>query len=389
MTIMTGLNNIKRILSFIQVLFYLPLTLNISNKSTFLTLSLLLSIYYSLLCSLRLFSSKLLRYPSILLGALQPFIIPVLLLYSFHLNSSSTIPSVVIDTFESLLHASSPTFSLLEGASALLCIQATGQFSRLYIRRKGEGSTLILLILSAVIYVLSGIWLIHSYPAAASTPFSATMIGAALVATLAISSLALISKRATVIETALMFSYIAYSIWLCADAIQGASGWIDFQWSFDNQGWVIQSFENALQFLKNALGDSLEFIGYAFTTLPPTLLVSLIFRTGVLYLATKIIPLIRSSSSSITHSFERAADACNDDDLNDDEPSAFIMAILVSFSRLILILVYSHLLLLDQGAQLWWRWANVAWTLSLWVVEIILSSSYSDDDVIVKSWKID
>lgn len=386
---MSGLNNIKRILSFIQVLFYLPLTLNISDKSTFLTLSLLLSIYYSLLCSLRLFSSKLLRYPSILLGALQPIIIPVLLLYSFHLNSSSTIPSVVIDTFESLLHASSPTFSLLEGASALLCIQAIGQFSRLYIRRKGEGSTLILLILSSVIYVLSGIWLIHSYPAAASTPFSATMIGAALVATLAISSLALISKRATVIETALMFSYIAYSIWLCADAIQGASGWIDFQWSFDNQGWVIQSFENALQFLKNALGDSLEFIGYAFTTLPPTLLVSLIFRTSVLYLATKIIPLIRSSSSSITHSFERAADADNDGDLNDDEPSAFIMAILVSFSRLILILVYSHLLLLDQGAQLWWRWANVAWTLSLWVVEIILSSSYSDDDVIVKSWKID
>lgn len=341
---MSGLNNIKRILSFIQVLFYLPLTLNISDKSTFLTLSLLLSIYYSLLCSLRLFSSKLLRYPSILLGALQPIIIPVLLLYSFHLNSSSTIPSVVIDTFESLLHASSPTFSLLEGASALLCIQAIGQFSRLYIRRKGEGSTLILLILSSVIYVLSGIWLIHSYPAAASTPFSATMIGAALVATLAISSLALISKRATVIETALMFSYIAYSIWLCADAIQGASGWIDFQWSFDNQGWVIQSFENALQFLKNALGDSLEFIGYAFTTLPPTLLVSLIFRTSVLYLATKIIPLIRSSSSSITHSFERAADADNDGDLNDDEPSAFIMAILVSFSRLILILVYSHLL---------------------------------------------
>lgn len=339
------INNLKRFISFIQVLVYLPLTLNISNKSTFLTLSLFLSSYYTVLCSLRLFGGRWISYFTVFFGAIQPFVVPFLLLTSFHLQSSPSTPlCFVIDSFESILHASSPTFSLLEGASALLCIQASGQFSRLIIRRKGEGSAVFFLVLSSIIYVTSGIWLIHSYPAAASTPFSATLIGAALVATLALSALALTARRATVIETSLMFAYIAYSIWLCADAIQGASGWIGFQWSFDNQGWVIQSLSNAVLFLKNALGDSIEFIGFAFATLPPTLLVSLIFRTSVLYLATKIIPLIRSSSSSITDSFENAADPVAEKQIQEDEPSTFIMTILVSFSRPILILVYTHLL---------------------------------------------
>ncbi|EOR03763.1 hypothetical protein E3P92_03776 [Wallemia ichthyophaga] len=384
------LNNFKRFLSFIEVLLFLPLTLNISNKQTFLTLSLFLTCYYTLVCTLRLFNSRWIGVLTALISAIQPLVIPLLLLTSFHLQSPPcTALSIITDSFESILHASSPTFSLLEGASSLLCIQAAGQFSRLLVRRKGETGAVFFLILSSIIYVTSGIWLIHSYPAAASTPFSASLIGAALVATLALSALALTARRATVIETSLMFAYIAYSIWLCADAIQGASGWIGFQWSFDNQRWVIQSLSNALVFLKNALGDTIEFVGFAFATLPPTLLVSLIFRTSVLYLATKIIPLIRSSSSSLTDSFENAADPDAEKRLQDDEPSTFIMTILVSFSRPILILVYTHLLLLDQGAQLWWRWANVAWTLTLWVVEIILSSAYADDDVIVKSWKMD
>ena len=384
---------LKRFITFIQVLIYLPLTLNVLNNFTFLVLTIILSLYYSSLSLLSLTSfNKIYKF----LSFFQPIVIPIFFLLSFHLNLNPH-PHLLLVTqyFQSLLYASSPTFSLLEGASTLLCIQATGQFSRLFVKKYGEGLAISFLILSSFIYVLSGLWLIQSYPAAASTPFSATLIGAALVATLAISALALITRRATVIETSLMFAYVAYSIWLCADAIQGASGWIGFQLSIPNS-----SFSNYFSFLKNALGDSLDFLAAAFSTLPPPLLTSLIFRTLVLYLSTKIIPLIRSSTNSITQSYY---DKNNNDNTNDnkdnqqqqqlddfDQPSTFIMTILVSFSRLILILVYSHLLLLDQGAQLWWRWANVAWTLGLWVVEIILSSSYSDDDVIVKSsWKID
>ncbi|CBQ67452.1 conserved hypothetical protein [Sporisorium reilianum SRZ2] len=49
------------------------------------------------------------------------------------------------------------------------------------------------------------------------------------------------------------------------------------------------------------------------------------------------------------------------------------ISILVSYSRLILIAVYSHLLLLDQKNQIYWRFLTVGLTLVLWGLEIVIS----------------
>ncbi|SOV03110.1 related to ICE2 - integral ER membrane protein with type-III transmembrane domains [Ustilago sp. UG-2017a] len=49
------------------------------------------------------------------------------------------------------------------------------------------------------------------------------------------------------------------------------------------------------------------------------------------------------------------------------------ISILVSYSRLILIAVYSHLLLLDQKNQIYWRFLTVGLTLFLWGLEIVIS----------------
>ena len=49
------------------------------------------------------------------------------------------------------------------------------------------------------------------------------------------------------------------------------------------------------------------------------------------------------------------------------------ISILVSYSRLILIAVYSHLLLLDQKNQIYWRLLTVGLTLFLWGLEIVIS----------------
>ncbi|TKY90088.1 hypothetical protein EX895_000086 [Sporisorium graminicola] len=54
------------------------------------------------------------------------------------------------------------------------------------------------------------------------------------------------------------------------------------------------------------------------------------------------------------------------------------ISILVSYSRLILIAVYSHLLLLDQKNQIYWRFLTVGLTLVLWGLEIVISK---EDDV--------
>ncbi|GAC96631.1 hypothetical protein PHSY_004214 [Pseudozyma hubeiensis SY62] len=56
-----------------------------------------------------------------------------------------------------------------------------------------------------------------------------------------------------------------------------------------------------------------------------------------------------------------------------------IISILVSYSRLILIAVYSHLLLLDQANQIYWRFLTVGLTLILWGLEITISK---EDDVV-------
>ncbi|CAD6905772.1 unnamed protein product [Tilletia controversa] len=58
--------------------------------------------------------------------------------------------------------------------------------------------------------------------------------------------------------------------------------------------------------------------------------------------------------------------------LRDQEPFGAFISILISYSRLILIAVYSHLLLLDQSHQIYWRFLTIASCLLLWTFEILL-----------------
>ncbi|PWZ02983.1 hypothetical protein BCV70DRAFT_197223 [Testicularia cyperi] len=55
------------------------------------------------------------------------------------------------------------------------------------------------------------------------------------------------------------------------------------------------------------------------------------------------------------------------------------ISILVSYSRLVLIAVYSHLLLLDQKNQIYWRFLTVGLTLFLWGLELVISK---EEDVV-------
>ncbi|KAL9937419.1 hypothetical protein V8E36_003828 [Tilletia maclaganii] len=58
--------------------------------------------------------------------------------------------------------------------------------------------------------------------------------------------------------------------------------------------------------------------------------------------------------------------------LRDEEPFGAFISIIISYSRLILIAVYSHLLLLDQSHQIYWRFLTIASCLLLWTFEILL-----------------
>ena len=63
-----------------------------------------------------------------------------------------------------------------------------------------------------------------------------------------------------------------------------------------------------------------------------------------------------------------------------------VIQIIVSYSRLIMIAVYSHLLLLDQSHQIYWRFLTVGITLTLWAFELLIGKE--DADAFTRDWKI-
>lgn len=56
------------------------------------------------------------------------------------------------------------------------------------------------------------------------------------------------------------------------------------------------------------------------------------------------------------------------------EPHDVLYRVLILYSRFVLIAVYSHLLLLDQNHQIYWRLLTVVFTLTLWSIELLLGA---------------
>ncbi|UZJ51933.1 hypothetical protein CBS101457_001253 [Exobasidium rhododendri] len=65
--------------------------------------------------------------------------------------------------------------------------------------------------------------------------------------------------------------------------------------------------------------------------------------------------------------------------LREEEPFGAFISLIVSYSRLILIAVYSHLLLLDQSHMVYWRFLTVGITLFVWALELILGKDENPD----------
>lgn len=194
----------------------------------------------------------------------------------------------------------------------------------------------------------------------------------------------------------------------------------------------------------NAIRQSARFGVAAAAALPKSVLVSLVYRLMVLYSASRILPLLKgqtarswdadtsgwgsvsssdSSSDSDSESseeggqeprqhlgasngkgkgkardegsFEQRAGSRGQrsklkdqgDKSNDEEPFGAFVSLIVSYSRLILIAVYSHLLLLDQSHMVYWRFLTVGITLFVWALELILGKDDNPDAAFAGSWR--
>ena len=79
---------------------------------------------------------------------------------------------------------------------------------------------------------------------------------------------------------------------------------------------------------------------------------------------------------AVEHALERAEKAVQTK-LEGEPRGSAVLKVLVTYSRFLLIAVYSHLLLLDQNHQIYWRLMTVFFTLGLWSVELLLSNEDS------------
>jgi len=152
----------------------------------------------------------------------------------------------------------------------------------------------------------------------------------------------------------------------------------------------------ALSTLPSTLHSAFSFLFAAVMTITPSVIISLAYRTFVMYSAARIIPSIRESGASAL---------VNEPTLEDSEGVAWVVNMLSHYSPSILIAVYTSLLMqhfatnsmTGEAQDYWlrsagvngsnlWRWANLAGTMILYAVELYLGK---DQDDIGGHWKID
>ncbi|KAI0032734.1 hypothetical protein K488DRAFT_78302 [Vararia minispora EC-137] len=349
----SALTSTAKLGNFFQIILFLPLTLSTLSKNAFLLLSLLLFLESVAHGTFLLFIGS----PAFHFTQLPAHSLLLLLCFNIFSRSVSTFVLTLTSWWGTILKWSGPLFIVLEGMSTLLVVQKVGRIGRDLVD-EGEVYQFGLLIASAVAYVISASWIVISYPAAADSPLSSTLLGSALTAFIFLTFIGLALRRTNIIESSGMALFIAYNIWLCG------FGKHTFSDSVSAYAPLLENLLPHLQTLTN----------FVFNTLPKHVLVALVYRISILLGAARVLPSIGADS------WEGADDGWN------GRPTSKLTRVLLMYRQAILVTVYSHLLLLDLSSHSWWRWMDIYFTLFIWGIELLVTE---EDDVITKDWKVD
>ncbi|KZT57127.1 hypothetical protein CALCODRAFT_483480 [Calocera cornea HHB12733] len=360
---------LARLSNFAQILLFLPLTLSTLGQPAFLTLSLFLTLQSLIHCSLQL------------IPPLKPWLTffqvplhPVLLLLSFnlatpvdgHINHWVELVSWLWGT---TLRYSSIIFVVVEGIASLVLVQNWGQ-EAITLADRGDIVQFGLLVVAAAAYVASATWIYICFSITASSPISAVLLGVAITCLIFLTLIGFITRRTNVIESAGVALYLSYNLWLCG-AGEGPEGpGRSWGWKEGNLQWT-EGYPPLLPHMLPYLNTLLTLLT---STIPKTLLFSLVYRLTVLHRAGKVL-------------MEITAGPWDDDDSTEMRPSRRFAYALMIYRQTIFVIVYSHLLLLDHSSQVWWRWINIFFTLALWAIELNLTNA--EDQVLGKEWKVE
>ncbi|KAI9788817.1 MAG: hypothetical protein M1835_002041 [Candelina submexicana] len=315
--------------------------------------------------------------------------------------------TATIGSWDKLLRYSTPVFQLSEGFCSLLVIQAAGQISRWMVNRGRSDSWMIgLLVLSASIISSSVyfLWRVTQFPEIGNV--DATLIGATITCAVFLCAWGIGSGKGNPVESSLLFAYIV----LCIYQI-----FTDYQPSFPDTvpppppqpdfppfpPIVMASYSTlvyVLSTLPSTIHAAFNFLTAAFSTITPSVIISLAYRLFVLYASTRIIPAIRESG---------ARALSQEPSLEDSDGAGQVLGFLSYFSPSILVAVYTSLLMQhfastslegtdgewwtsqggDAGGNVW-RWINVGGTMALYTLELYLGKEDIDGGL-TGHWKAD
>lgn len=439
------------------VVLSIPLAFDAGGNQCGLAYLLALLAIYFVLTTLRLLSRRVpfLRVVSLLYYA-QHLFIPSILTWFVHFWSHNDVPEfMLITTWKWLLVHATLVFTIAEGFCLLLLIQAISQTlnwltvyksdSWLFVSLIGLGTTM-----TGALYFLYRIY-VYPFPIELG---NASLMGSFLTITLGLSLYGILSGKGSMIESSLLFAYIVRCIYetfppLSEDASQTFSNLlmqttVNLQKEMNRLPYPFtKQLHNILPFLTSNLPLSLrslwEYLVAALHKLSLSLLTNLVYRIGVFYAATKIIPSLynglpyspprtpqlrsRQTSSSSISSISTLSDDLKESPspvrkqpvrrlrLSKSKLPSTILTLIYAYSPCIIIAVFSHLMLLYGGElgtelKLWgwwesadenlvivvhpwqfWNWVNMATTLFLYMAELISNDGLHT--AMTSHWKVD
>ncbi|KAI9696994.1 MAG: hypothetical protein M1836_004955 [Candelina mexicana] len=311
--------------------------------------------------------------------------------------------TATIGSWDKLLRYSAPVYQLSEGFCSLLVIQAAGQISRWMVNRGRSDS-----------------WM---FPEIGNV--DATLIGATITCAVFLCAWGIGSGKGNPVESSLLVSTprpyhsdtFTHDLWqqfayivLCIYQI-----FTDYQPSFPDTvpppppqpdfppfpPIVMASYSTlvyVLSTLPSTIHAAFNFLTAAFSTITPSVIISLAYRLFVLYASTRIIPAIRESG---------ARALSQEPSLEDSDGAGQVLGFLSYFSPSILVAVYTSLLMQhfastslegtdgewwtsqggDAGGNVW-RWINVGGTMALYALELYLGKEDIDGGL-TGHWKAD
>lgn len=416
----------------VLILLAIPLAFDVSGERTGVAFTLLLTVFYFCLSSLRvLFHNTKLTFIGSTLYYGQFLIVPSLLL--LHLTffpkvAENPILVQLIKPWEFVVVNLTGLFAVLEGFCTLLVIQSTGQF--LKERAKKSDIFEICVIIASSLALAADLFLvirIYSFPEVVGAA-TATLIGAALTVTFSLGIYGIMSKRGSVAESTMLFTYIVYVIYLTFTDFQSSNAGFSlfpFRLEFDGkenlyeignskplarlrsaQSKIMEPEFGTELLLPPVILDSctsfmstvaeltptgvrsmFQFFCATLAAITPSVMFSLIVRLTSFYLAMRIIPYIR-------HPRQHRLTWRN-------EPFVFFI---YSYAPIFIIAVYTHLLMQHFGGivhipkdtpvapfwdvwtisniwmrsrQAWqfWGWVDIFTTLAVYELELVSTRS--------------